>query len=350
MKFIPLKPSLAQQWDYVAQNSDDAWLFHLYDWLPLTEQHWNLESKSFLLEYEGKVIGIFPLQLNRKSKSLKSTYMGLGGAALLNGLQEGVRKKALKAMYEQVYLIASECQSPFIEILLNPLSESALNDRWQINPLVSYFYEDTSSHTWMLDLSISEDEILNNYSDDTRRMIRKASLKNYKIEQLTKISEIDNIYEIHCENRERTKVPVHPKDFFFDFYSHICAKNLAVIWKAVDSNGRLVAFEVTGLFKKGALYWMGSSNNDCLEDGVNYLLQHHAIMWAKQQGLQWFENGEAFPNIQEGKMHGLTVFKGKFGGHLHRLFKGKITMNHPGRIKHMVRISSNFYNAFIRRR
>jgi len=333
MKFIPLNPSLAGQWDQVVRHSDDAWVFHLYDWLPLTEKNWDLEPKSFLVEYEGKIVAVFPLQLNKRSKSLKSTYMGLGGAALINGLQQGVRKKIMKAMHEQVRLIASESKSPFIEVLLSPLSESSLQNQWQVNPLVQYGYEDSSSHTFMVDLKLSQEEIFNNYSHDAKREIKIATEKGFTVEALGAISEMEQFYEAHCENRKRTGVEAHPKDFFVDFYNQYYRKGSAMIIQAKDPAGQAIAFEVTGFFKKGALYWMGCCKTEFLDTGVNCLLQYHSMRWAKDQGAQWFENGEAFPNVQEGKLHGLTVFKGKFGGQLHRLFKGRIALNNPGRLK-----------------
>jgi len=326
MKFIPLDPSLAVPWDQVARNSDDAWIFHLYDWLVLTEPNWDLESKSFLVEFEGNIVGIFPLQLKRKSKSLKSTYMGLGGAALINGLQAGERNMLLKAMHEHVHAIACESQSPFIEICLSPLSEASLQNQWQINPLIHYFYEDVSTHTWIIDLKYSEEEIMNGYSQVARKKIRAAHKDGYTLSEVKALSQMDELYDMHCENRKRTGAETHPKDFFEGFYKSFCEKSLAVMLQAMDSQGKPVAFRATGFFKNSALSWMASCKTDHLDSGVNYLLHHHSIILAKRRGLKWFESGEAFPNIQEGKLHGLTEFKGKFGGQLHRFYKGRLTL------------------------
>jgi lipid II:glycine glycyltransferase (peptidoglycan interpeptide bridge formation enzyme) len=322
MKFLNLTPELANAWDNVANHSQDAWVFHAYDWLTLTQANWDVESRSFLVEYEGKIVGIFPLELNRQSKSLKSTYMGLGGPALIDGLQEGVRKKVLKAMHEQAKAIALECESPFLEVLLSPLSQSAM-DPWHINPLIHHFYEDTSTHTWMLDLKKTEEEIYNGYSDDARRSIKGAE-KLYTVTPIKSAQDMDKFYEVHCETRRRTGVEPHPQEFFKGLYELFIVKNRAILWQANDASGEAVAFEVTGIYKTGALYWMGCCKNEHLDSGVNYLLQHYAIMHSKSQGAHWFENGEAFPNVREGKLHGLTLFKGKFGGELHRFYKGKI--------------------------
>jgi dTDP-4-amino-4,6-dideoxygalactose transaminase len=327
MKFIELTAAYQKEWNHIATHSNDAWLFHLYEWLPFTESVWGFESKSFLLEHEGKLIGIFPLQMKKSSKGLKSIGMGTGGGALLKGLSEGVRKKALKAMYEHVQTIAIEHQSPTIEVFLSPLSVSSLTNTRSINPLLHYFYEDTSSHTWIVDLTQSEEEIWNNYSDDARRSIKKAKDKGYTITPITQEQGMEKYYEVHCQTAQRTGIDPHPKEYFLGAYKHFCTSGHAIVWEAKDSHGESVAFEITALFNKGALYWMGCCQSAHLDHGINYLLQHHSMLWAKGQGALWFENGEAFPNVQQGKLRGLTLFKGKFGGDLHRFFKGKMELN-----------------------
>ena len=128
MKFIELSPQYKNDWDRIALNSDDTWMFHLYDWLPFTDSVWGLESKSFLLEHQGKFIGIFPLQLNKRSRSLRSLYMSAGGVGLINGLEEGLRKKAFRLMHEHAREIAVLNESPFFEIRISPLSPCCLKN------------------------------------------------------------------------------------------------------------------------------------------------------------------------------------------------------------------------------
>lgn len=326
MRFINLTPAFSEEWDEVAHDSDDSWLYHLHDWLRFTEKVWNLEPKSFLVEHQGEIPGIFPLQMHKESKILKSIFMGTGGAAIKNSIDPAFRKKIFRAMYEHVEEIARECGSSHIEIYLPPLAKSSLNSHYGINPLVDYFYTDTSTHTWMVDLSKPDDDIFSNLSKDARQSIKKAKEAGYKIEKLESIDEIDKYYEVHSETYHRTGASPFPKDYFQGIYTHACKKGYATIWKGLDKNGEPVAFEIIGLFRKGGIYWSGCCKTEHLDSGVNYLLQYNSMLWAKSQGAEWFENGEAFPNIREGKLRGLTVFKGKFGGELHRFYKGQIVL------------------------
>jgi hypothetical protein len=43
--------------------------------------------------------------------------------------------------------------------------------------------------------------------------------------------------------------------------------------------------------------------------------------------LSWYEVGEAFPNVKEGKLKGLNDFKKSFGGSLYPYYKGRLPVN-----------------------
>jgi dTDP-4-amino-4,6-dideoxygalactose transaminase/ubiquinone/menaquinone biosynthesis C-methylase UbiE len=324
MKFISLTPKLADSWMDVIHHSDDAWMFHVYDWLPFTEQVWNLESKSFLVEHEGVIVAVCPLQMHRQTKILKSTYMGSGGVAVRSDVSEGIRKKVFRVIYERIHEMAHEYGSPRLEIILPSLSPSVLTNIRHINPLVYYFYNDVSTHTWIVDLRHSQEDILKKFSQDARQKVKKAEHLGYKIRRLDSLEGIERYYSVHCETVQRTGVHPHPKEYFLGIWEHMCQKGHAVIWEAVDAEDNSAAFELIGLFGKGAMYWSGCCRTRHLDSGVNYLLQQHSMLWAKNHNVEWFDNGEAFPNVQDGKLRGLTVFKGKFGGDLYRLYKGSI--------------------------
>lgn len=320
MEFIDLTPSLAHEWDNVVQTSDEAWLYHLYAWLALSERVWNLQSKSFLVKDHGRIVGIVPLQLNKRTKVLKSTAMGPAGIALVNGLSFEDRTQILSSVHRQIEAIALEAASPEVEIYISPLTEACLNSPDSTNPLTTFGYSDTSTQSYVVDLRSSNEELFGNFSKNVREELKKAERIGYTISQAF---DMEDYYKVHCENYARTNATAHPKAYFDEIYSNICAQGQAVLWKACDPKGKAVAFELIGLYKKKAIYWTGCCLSDHLEHGANYLLQVHAMQWAKAQGAQWFENGEAFPAATDKKLKGLTVFKAKFGGKLRPFYKGK---------------------------
>lgn len=326
MRFTPLTPTIFNQWNRVICDSDDAWLYHQANWLQATEKIWNLESRSFAVEHNEKVIAIFPLQMDRRTMSLKSSCWGAGGAASINSLDAAFRRKMMEAIYRHAEEIARESRATSIEVSLPSLARSSLDNRWGVNPLVNYRYEDASTHTFVADLAQSEKDIHALLSKDARQRVRKAIRGGYRVEQMRSLNDIDEYYRVHCATYRRTGATPHPKAYFEAIYTHMCSKGHAVIWKALAPGGTPVAFEIIGRFKDGAVYWAGCCETEHLDSGVNYLLQYNSMISAKRWGAMWFENGEAFPTARDGKLRGLSIFKGKFGGELHRFYKGKIAL------------------------
>ena len=65
-------------------------------------------SKSLLVENEGEIVGIFPLQMSRGSRALHSVLMGTGGAAVKSGIPPSFRERTLGRMYAHVEEIAQQ--------------------------------------------------------------------------------------------------------------------------------------------------------------------------------------------------------------------------------------------------
>lgn len=326
MKLIDLTPNYAKEWDNIVYNSDEAWLFHLYDWIKHIEKVWDLKPKNFLIEHDGKIIGIFPLLMDKNSNIFKSTPMGAAGPALKNGLNPSFHRNVMKQVYEDIRTIASDAGISRLEIYLPPLSHSSINNKYGVNPLVNYYFTDISTHTLITDLSKSEYELYNSLSHDARINIRNAKENGFRICEANIPDAIDRYYQVHCETYHRTGVNPHPKEYFNGIFEFIIKKGHATLFEAINTNREPIGYEIIGLFKGGAIYWTGCSKTKYLDSGVNYFLQYNSMLWAKRNGALLFENGEAFPNIAEGKLRGLSTFKGKFGGELRRFYKGTLSL------------------------
>ena len=90
--------------------------------------------------------------------------------------------------------------------------------------------------------------------------------------------------------------------------------------------GEAVAAHNTGRYKGAAVYWTGASRSEKTV-GEGRILMHNQIRQAQEAGLEWFETGEAFPNLRNGKLKGLNDFKRSFGGSLYPVYKGRITVD-----------------------
>ena len=107
------------------------------------------------------------------------------------------------------------------------------------------------------------------------------------------------------------------------------SKKLAHILLA-EWEGKIVAAENFGVYKRRAIYWTGAASDMGLSVEANSLLQWTAIQWMVDNGFEFYETGEAFPAARTGKDKGLNDFKKSFGGSLYPFYKGRLVLGDLG--------------------
>jgi hypothetical protein len=165
----------AMAWDAVVESSDEAWLFHLYDWRRVLKKGWNFRSFYLLAEKDGQPVGILPLFLKKTLvfTFLDSAGMGYGGPAAVNSCHE--KQNVWSALLEKADEIALEQKADWFKVALPPLARAYLPTSGQIiNPLILRGFADIPSFGYMVDLTKSEETLWNNLGKKTRILIRKA--------------------------------------------------------------------------------------------------------------------------------------------------------------------------------
>jgi hypothetical protein len=327
-----------EEWAALIDRSDDAWLYHCLDWLDQTARVYSLTNHFVIARQNGVAVGAIPLQLSpayrlgQPRHVVYSTMMGPAGPFCSRDLSPAQRNRVLTELTTASKNWAGERDAELITCFLPPLAPNNLANPRGINPLTVAGWIDTSTHTRIVDLGETETQLLSDLSSNARQYLKKCSSAGYTVERADWLSMLDDYYRIHEQNYHRTGAPPHPKTYF-QVISRFGAKNKSVLWVCRDPKGTPVAFHNSARFADGALYWTGCCLNEHIESGANYLLLWQSLLGAKQDGCRWFEVGEVFPNAQEGKRHGLSVFKNKFGGSLYRLFRGEIRLREPSLLR-----------------
>lgn len=315
-------------WDNVVEQSSQGWMWHLYDCQDFISRAWNLKELGFgVVDKEGNVMGILPLHIRKWSrviKTLQSNGMGACGPALLDNLGRHQKKKILEMMREHIDYLAKRHSIDECVILLPPSAPAYLGENCpKVNPLLEMGFQNMLSQTYVINLEKDLDTIWGNTHTLARRKIRRAEKEGFEIRKATSLDDIRAYYEIHKETYTRTGTLPHPFAYFEGIWNAFGEKGIANFFMAYKGK-ELVASLNVGAFKTSCCYWTGCSKSAYLESGVNYLLQWHAIKWAKEQGYKWYESGEAFPHIRYGKLRGLNDFKRSFGGDMYPYYQGRI--------------------------
>ncbi len=322
MEFIGFDQITVQAWDDVVYQSDDGWVFSFAAWLEMVTLVWNMEHLSFAIRENGKLVAVMPLHWISTEKRLSSSGWGHGGPTIVTSASNADRRRLWELCWAHTKDIALQLGAKRITVIITPLCQSSLNNCWSVNPLVEVGFTDVSTHTRIVSLLQSEEALWFGLAKDARQKIKQARSDGYSVQRCSWKEMVDEYYRVHVENYQRTGVPPHPKAYFEGIAQQSSAHH--ILWVGFSPDGLPVAFHNDARFYSSELYHTGCSETAHLKSGINYLLFWEAILGAKADGCEWYEIGEAFPQAVTGKEKGLTDFKGKFGGELHRLFRGEL--------------------------
>jgi glycosyltransferase involved in cell wall biosynthesis/ubiquinone/menaquinone biosynthesis C-methylase UbiE len=319
ISIVTLSNEIKKEWNKIADSSNDAWLYHTFEWQELLTKAWKACVFSFALVQGEEMVAIFPLVVMPGSGLLDSTF-GPAGMAFANHIEPGRRRELFSLALEHAGEIMTSHTIGALRISLSPLAHS--NEENFNSLLVPHGFKDASTHTFILKLDREIEDVWQGFTKTMRYDIRKALEKGFEITPATCLADMQEYYKLHVQTYTRTGVRPHPYEYFEAIWNYFGERGLARIFLA-RQGGRTVAADNIAVFKNRALYWTNASDTDYLESGVNKILQWEAIQWAKKSGIERYEVGEAFPDAgKDSKAAGLTFFKKSFGGDRHRFYKG----------------------------
>ncbi|MDO8598640.1 MAG: GNAT family N-acetyltransferase, partial [bacterium] len=314
LEIIPLTESLREEWDGVVTASDDAWLFHQYDWVTeVNERVWGYHSESFLLRDGGRIIGICPLFLREQQlgpgvrwRFLSTGGFGIAGPAFIPALNAAQRQEYIAATFAEIDRFARELGVDRLDVRIPPLAPASLAAQPEyVMALSAFGFRDCSTQTYLVHLDgRSVEDLWRQLAQRCRWSIRKAERNGVTVREMDPIQSVDQYYDLHRTTYRRTGAQPHPRAYFEAISRFGWTKRFA----AVHYDRVIAAMNVT-TYKRGALYLTSASDATALALGANNLLQWHAIQWAKTNGFAWYEVGEAFPNSEHAKQAGLTTYK-----------------------------------------
>jgi len=167
------------------------------------------------------------------------------------------------------------------------------------------------SHSLMLSLDKSEDDLLKEMHQKTRYNIKVATKHEVKIRQMED-GEFEKFWELVEETTVRDKFRAHPKDYYKKMLDSL--GDMAQVWIA-EYNGSVIAANLMIFWGDQAIYLHGASGREHKNVMAPYLLHWEMIKKAKSEGKEHYDFwGIAPPDIPDHTWAGITRFKKGFGG------------------------------------
>lgn len=164
-------------------------------------------------------------------------------------------------------------------------------------------------HTLVLDLSLSEKDLLAQMTQKGRYHIKQAEKQGVAVEEVGETG-VDDFYKLLADTADRDAFSVHKGHFYEDFLKSLKGKLYLARQDKEVVAGMLVTY-----FGETATYYFGASSSAHRDSKAPYLLQWTAIQDAKKAGMKIYDFlGIAPEGDIEHPWAGVTQFKTRFGG------------------------------------
>lgn len=172
--------------------------------------------------------------------------------------------------------------------------------------------------TIVLDLAVDEPTMLARMKEKWRYNLRLAERKGVTVRVAQTIADVQAWYTLMQETGERDQFGIHTFDYYLQVWRIFVPRQQARLFLA-EYQGQLLAGIFVGLFARQGIYLYGASSNEHRNLMPNYLLQWHAIRWAKQEGATEYDFwGIAATDNEDEALAGVSRFKRGWGGEIVR--------------------------------
>ena len=240
----------------------------------------------------------------------------------------GTSEKAVEELIEGIVEEArrEKCMTVYFSPINNVLAY------WHTGVLGSDRYEQPEE-TLIIDLTLSDDEILSQMKQKGRYNIRVAQKNNVTVEES---KDIDAFYEILQKTSTRDGFKIKPKSHYGKFLQNIPGSFLLLAYmkRQAASGRRQAAAGLLGLkHNTTGYYYYGASDHEHRALMAPYLLQWEAIQLCKKKGCREYDFlGISSKRLAASDKHpweGVTRFKMQFGGEVRKYEPEKMIVLKP---------------------
>ncbi len=168
------------------------------------------------------------------------------------------------------------------------------------------------THTRILDISRSEEDILKQMKRKGRYNIQLAEKKELELESGKSTELVSRFYKLLNSTTQRDGFHAHDEEYYQKFVKHISSSEVLMLKKGSDDLAAMILIKD----KPQSIYYYGASSSQNRELMAPYLLQWEAIKRSKASGAVRYDLLGIAPKeaSSDHPWKGITQFKNKFGG------------------------------------
>ena len=170
--------------------------------------------------------------------------------------------------------------------------------------------------TWLLDLSQTENELLQNMNKNHRNLINRCMREGIKIIKSKDPRSMQKFLKVYDITAQRHNFHKFSDDYIIKEFQNFAQSDQSLILSAKQPDGAIDSLAIIMYYGNTAAYRHGASLNINKKLPTSYLIQWEAIKEAKARGMKWYNFWGVAPEGSP-KTHpfwGITHFKKGFGG------------------------------------
>lgn len=295
-----------QDWEEFLLSHEESSFLQSWSWGEFNEK---LGKKIFRLAFEekGKRIGVC-LAIIEKAK--RGKHLVIPGGPII----DWSTKELVETFFSEIKNIARQNSCVFVRIrpqlLEGQSNKNIFSDHGFKDALVHLHAELTS----VLDLTLSQDQLLSRMRKSTRYEIKKAISQNIRIEKSDNPQKIKLFYEIQLETARRHKFVPFAYDFLVNQFTEFAKNKAALLYEAYYKD-LLLAQAFIIFYNQEAVYHYGTGTSEGRKYPGAYLIQWEAIKDAQKRGFRKYNFwGVASADNSAHRFYNVSVFKRGFGG------------------------------------
>jgi len=178
--------------------------------------------------------------------------------------------------------------------------------RWRSSPEPVQF-----RNTMLTDLRADDDALLARMSSKCRYNVRLAERRGVQIRRIAPVAGADAelLYDMYAETGARDGFGIRSREYYLDAW-----RAMGAVGFLAEHDGQPLGGIVAFAYGRRAWYFYGMSRSVGREHMPNYLLQWHAMRWARECGCDTYDWwGAPEELIESDSMWGVYRFKQSFG-------------------------------------
>jgi lipid II:glycine glycyltransferase (peptidoglycan interpeptide bridge formation enzyme) len=159
----------------------------------------------------------------------------------------------------------------------------------------------------IIDINITEDELLAQMKSKTRYNVRLAKKKGVKVFQTNEQKYLDIFYDLVEKTGQRKGVSFHNRNHYHKIFENISSEKVMLF--VAEYKNSVIAANIISFYGGVATYLHGATSDDYRNVMAPFLLQWESIKEGKKRGCQWYDFGGIFLEDKDAGKKGITRFK-----------------------------------------